>query len=207
MRISGYFIIIILCITQVSAHQLRYPASDDVTIITNPVVSQAFYAELKGMPQYYIINEIRPFDLYVQLLVINISDVNKQFVVTITQDKNIVAVLDNTNASWTLFHDSITNDDYWNGPEIRFNATGNYTITVTDSNLRGKYVLVVGEKESFPLSEIITSTVILPSLKLFMGKSLLLAYWNLVGLFLLIVILIIVAGIYFILRKRHKKTD
>ena len=205
MRNHLFILILFLSIPLVMAHQPRFPVSDKDTFIQNPEISQAFYAELKGTPEFYIVNETKPFALYVQLLVINISDINKQFVVTITQDDKIIAILDNSEANWTLFHEEFANDDYWNGPEYRGNATGGYTITVTNSDLKGKYVLVIGDKESFPLSEIVRTIGVLPELKIFMNKTPLLAYWNLSGFFILITLLIIAAIIYFIFRTRSKK--
>ena len=110
---------------------------------------------------------------------------------------------------------------YWEGPEFRSNppedelpegvevSEGTYTISIFSSDNEGKYVLVVGEREEFPLNEIIKTLFVLSTLKAqFSGKSSWTAYFNLIGLFLLISVLVIVeiVGLAVVLVKRGRKT-
>jgi hypothetical protein len=80
---------------------------------------------------------------------------------------------------------------------------------VTNPNDTGKFVLVVGEKESSSISEIVRTIGVLPTLQGdFFEKSPWTAFFNLTGVFMLIALAIITAVIILILRliKRRKKT-
>ncbi|MGZ7050099.1 MAG: hypothetical protein ACXVHO_08840, partial [Methanobacterium sp.] len=66
--------VLFLSICAVSAHQPRVELGVNTTpanpiIIQNPEVSQAFYGNLKGNPDYYQITSDKPFKLYLGLLV------------------------------------------------------------------------------------------------------------------------------------------
>ena len=57
--ILGFFVFLLASISIASAHQPRLVIGDNATmgnpiVILNPEVSQAFYGELQGLPNYYI---------------------------------------------------------------------------------------------------------------------------------------------------------
>ncbi|MCX5634230.1 MAG: hypothetical protein NTW55_00080, partial [Planctomycetota bacterium] len=82
-------------------------------------------------------------------------------------------------------------DEYWQGPEfVQHQPQGSYLVKVYAPDNRGKYVLVVGQAESFPLNESLKLFVSLPQLKHYFGKSGFAACFNLIGLFLLILTVI-----------------
>ena len=86
-------------------------------------------------------------------------------------------VLDGTHANWTQYHEEFGNDNYLWGPEYGNVSSGisvpagTYLIVVSSPNNRGKYVLVTGWKEEFPLNEALHAIIVMPQLKEYFGKS------------------------------------
>lgn len=205
-----------------SCHQPRIVAGG-VTQIENPEVSQAFYGELEGGPDYYQIRSEEPFRLYVGILVPDLEGIDKDVSVDITkehvhseeeleherehEEEEMRVLLNGPEHEWTRWYEPFGGDWYWQGPEFRSNppeeelpegvevSEGTYNIKVFSPDNEGKYVLAVGEREEFPANEIIHTLFVLPKLKVeFFERSPWTAYFNLVGLFLLIAVGV-VAGI------------
>jgi len=85
-----------------------------------------------------------------------------------------------------------------------------YTLRVFSQDNQGKYVLVVGEGEEFPVGEIVNTVFVLPRLKAeFFERSAWSAYYNRAGLFLLIgvavLVSIVVAAALLVKRALRKK--
>ncbi len=191
------------------AHQPRFP-EPGTTEVRNPEVSQAFYAELKGAPDFYRIDSEDSLLLYVQLVVPDIPGIDTDYVADIfrrldTTDERI-GHLRGDSADWTEFFDPFGGDGYFQGPKYEAPAApGSYHVRVTSPDDLGKYVLVVGREESFPPGEIIRTIGVLPTLKRdYFGKPVTSAYWNYTGLFLggtAIVIAGIVVGVVLLARR------
>ena len=225
---------LLVLVSAASAHQPRI-VSGELTQIENPEVSQAFYGELKGKPDYYQIKSGDPFSLYVGVLVPELEGIGKDVSVEIRKEhehdeeepepeheKNeTLFLLDGLEHEWTYYYEEFGGDSYYKGPELRSNPDeeglpqgvdvdeGTYTIKVFSPDNEGKYVLVVGEREEFPLNEIVNTLFVLPTLKAqFFGKSPWTAYFNLIGLFLLIFVLVVVGIVVLVvvLVKRSRKT-
>jgi hypothetical protein len=76
-----------------------------------------------------------------------------------------------------------------------------YTISVSSPDNQGKYSLVIGKLESFPLNETIHTYKVLPELKMvFFDKPWYTAFWNIVGWFLLGTIIVLVVLIWGIVK-------
>jgi hypothetical protein len=189
-----------LCLGLVFAHQPRLP--DEHTVhVERPEVSQAFYAELKGEPDHYEIDADQEFDLYVGLSVPDLQGIDKDVSAEISKDGEILAVLDGENVEWTPFFESFAGDDYFSGPDFKQRApAGHYEIEVYSPDNQGKYVLAVGETEAFTFTDTVETLLLLPSLKQdFFEKPVYTAYFNIMGLFLLVPIILlalIIAVIY-----------
>lgn len=212
------FALVFLLLCTVSAHQPRI-VSGELTVIENPEVSQAFYGNLKGEHVYYEIRSDNEFDLYVSILVPDIKDIGKDvsvevFLVNSEKDyqkyteneKEPLIFLNASEHNWTHYYEEFAGDDYFKGPEEKIRAEkGTYLIKVQSPDNEGKYVLVVGEKEEFPLNEIVKTIFTLPGLKKnFFEKSPLTAYFNLIGVFMLVLVLIIfvVSGLVYTIMKK-----
>jgi len=199
----------------VFAHQPRI-VSEQFTLIRNPEISQAFYGNLREKSDYYQINSNGEFNLYVAILVPDIENIDKDVSVKIIleheheeEHEETEYFLNGTDYEWTYFYEEFGGDSYYQGPELKTTAErGIYIIEVFSQDNQGKYVLVVGEKEEFPLDEFINTIITLPILKEeFFEKPAYTAFFNLIGLFLLVIIVVIIAIIFVIFRfiKKRKK--
>jgi len=169
----------------VSAHQPRF-VDEDFTHIKNPEVSQAFYGELDGFPEKFQIKSDNPFMLYVGILVPYLDNIDKDISVEINSGKDKFS-LNGLEHEWTEFYEEYAGDAYYEGPEMKQQVSeGIYDIVVFSPDNKGKYVLVVGQKEEFPFNEMIKTMRSLPRLKIFFEKSPLTAFVNMVGFFLFI---------------------
>ena len=195
-----------------AAHAPRLLDNDgSVTIIEQPDVSQAFYGDLKNGPAFFSLKVDKPMDLYVSILVPNVAGIKKDKSVQIKYDNQgkdeIFWTLDGKNFAWRPWYERFGGDNYFQGPEIKKMAQpGEYFLAVySGPDYVGKYVLVVGEKESFTLTDIVNTIFTLPTLKRdFFEKSPWLAYFNLTGVFMAIGILVLVI-VYLIISSILKK--
>jgi len=194
------------------AHQPRI-VSEDVTIIRNPEISQAFYGELKGQHDHYNIIEEEGFDLYVSILVPELPGIGKDVSVAIEPiddiENNFIYFLNGTDFQWERYYEEFGGDYYYQGPDIKVEADpGGYDIHVMSTDNLGKYVLVVGQIESFPIDEFINTIITLPELKQeFFEKPWYTAYFNLIGVFLVVILLVLIAALYIAYRliKKFRK--
>jgi hypothetical protein len=169
----------------VFAHQPRF-VDEDFTEIKNPEVSQAFYGELDGYPEKFQIKSDKPFTLYVGMLVPYLEGIDKDVSVEINS-ANEKFSLNGLEHKWTVFYEEYAGDAYYEGPDMKQQVNeGIYDILVFSPDNKGKYVLVVGEKEEFPFNEMIKTIGALPRLKMYFEKSPLTAFVNMVGFFLFI---------------------
>lgn len=194
------------------AHQPRI-VSEDVTIIRNPEISQAFYGELKGQHDHYNIIEEEGFDLYVSILVPDLPGIGKDVSVAIEPideiENNFIYFLNGTDFQWERYYEEFGGDYYYQGPDIKAKVgPGGYDIHVMSTDNLGKYVLVVGQIESFPIDEFINTIITLPELKQeFFEKPWYTAYFNLIGVFLVVILLVLIAALYIAYRliKKFRK--
>jgi hypothetical protein len=186
---------ILLFATLALAHQPRLVYKKDLShtaeIVKNPKLSQAFYGELKGKPDLYQISVTGVTPLFLQILAPDISDLRKDFSLAISNDKHTL-ILDGKKINWLKFHEGFANDDYWTGPELNKQiAPGTYSIKIYNPDNHGKYVLIIGNVEQFPLHEQVSNIALMPALKLYFGKSPFTAYFNEIGLFALVYLLLL----------------
>lgn len=200
----------------VLAHQPRFVREAAAVEVSNPEISQAFYGELDGGPAVYEIKSEKTFTFYVGLLVPDVGGIAKDVSAKITSrsesGETEMASLDGQKHKWTKFFEEFGGDNYWQGPEWKRGDTapGTYIVTVSRPGNLGKYVLVVGERESFPPAEIVKTIWTLPQLKKdFFGKPAWTAFNNKAGLFLggfvLVVAVFAAAAIIIVKKIRRRK--
>ena len=148
----------------------------NLTQIQNPEISQAFYDELKGKPQDYFIDSSKNFELYINLLVPEPANRDGRYSATIFSvsgdEQKQVAVVDGTSFDWKQYYESFGRDYYLRGPEFTKQVpAGKYKIEVYSKDNLGKYVLAVGDKESFDAQFILNAYWQLPLLKITFFKS------------------------------------
>lgn len=212
------------------ARQPHIVGNGGIIQIENPEISQAFYGELNGVPQLFEIDVDKSFNLYVNILIPDLSGINTDFSAEIYKANlpvsDTVAKLNGADFAWQKFYEPFGGDNYLKGPEFEKQAgPGKYLITVSsgfnpachpEQSIKpcpentGKYVLAVGKIEKFTPKEILKTILLLPKLKKdFFEKSPLTAYFNYVGLFMLgfliIIAIIVFLPIVIIKRKKNKK--
>lgn len=140
-----------------NAHQPNYVANQTVVEIIDPEISKAYYGELDGEKVSYKINSESDFDLYLGVLVPDIKGISKDYSAVVFDSKNNqVAFLDGGNFEWSRFYEEFAGDWYWKGPEFKQRvASGSYTVEISNIKNIGKYILTVGEIESFPINKTI----------------------------------------------------
>jgi hypothetical protein len=209
-----------------SAHNPRLVDNQSTVAvqIQNPEISQAFYGILQGNDRWFQINSDKDFSLYLNLLVPDLPNVNKGLLFEVYKVDNgsrqlLAKSEDGEIFNWTPFFEPFGGDMYLKGPEYKSEvARGEYIVRVTHCHADepqtpqeeaqcafSKYVLVVGQQESFPPEEILNAIYLLPVLKKeFFNRSPLTAYFNYSGLFMLGTLLIL-AGIVITILKILKK--
>ncbi len=164
-KIAPLFFAICLVPMFVSAHQPRIVESRSTTVV-DPEISKAYYGKLTGVKDVYFINSSSTFNLYVNILVPDISGQKKDVSAVIYKDGKEAVVLNGINFEWKKFFEPFGNDSYWKGPEYKIRAeAGNYEIRVSSVGGDSKYSLAVGETESFDLKEGINALEVIPKLK------------------------------------------
>jgi hypothetical protein len=205
----------------VLAHQPRLVGEEQqVVVVENPEISRAFYAAKKSQPQTYRIVSNKDFILYVNLLIPKIPEAQKDLMVNIFRKTDLgdehLKTLETNNFQWQEYYEPFASDWYYRGPEFRQKVlAGEYFIIVNSPGVqacppqpekeRRKYVLAIGEKEEFPLKEVLHTILILPAQKKLFNKSVFLAYFNLVGLIILILIMAVLIVFYFAVIYARKK--
>jgi hypothetical protein len=187
------FIILMASISLVAAHQPRLVMGTNTSlgnpiIIENPEVSQAFYGQLNGQPDFYKITSDAPFKFYIGLLVPTSPGISPDFISAQLLDSsgNIILTVDGENSTWEPYFEEFGGDYYLKGPEARANLTaGTYYIKIYNTNNQGKYSVAVGEIESFPIDESLKALITIPLLKeQFFEKQVSTLFFQFIGIIL-----------------------
>lgn len=165
--------------TPAAAHQpvvaagASYPL-DAPFEVEQPEISKAFFARLEGQPNYYRIVSSVPFRFYAGITVPKIGDcplVQRFSFDVLDGDLNPIIAADGEAFDWWPWYESFGKKWYWVGPEIgadfksdRVFAAGTYYIRVFNAENAGRYVLAVGDVESFPIDVIVKTMVVMPGI-------------------------------------------
>jgi hypothetical protein len=148
------------------AHQPRLRESEDTIDVRLPEVSKAFYARLNGRPQHYRINSDRSFRLYVQVVVPYEESIDTDYELLVTRGVDTVLTLAGSTADWVPYYEPFGGDVYLRGPEaLQVVPAGSYLVAASSPDNRGRYALVVGEGEAWPLPEIANAFRLMPAIK------------------------------------------
>jgi hypothetical protein len=209
-------LIVFLSICAVSAHQPRLEVGvnssmNNPIVVQNPEISQAFYGDLNGQPDYYKITSDKPFKLYVNLLVPQSPGISGDFVSAQITDSSgkAIALLDGTKSNWTPMFEEFGGDYYLQGPEFVQNVNaGTYYIKIFNANNSGKYSLVVGNIESFPPDESLKALVLIPLLKeQIFGKPVTTLFFEFLGIILSLGSIMVLFSMLIMSRKSEEITQ
>jgi len=209
------------------AHNPRIVSGTETVIVQNPEISQAFYGELQGGPQWFEINSDKNFVLYVNILVPKLPGISTGIAAEIYRSEDggqqLITSIDGENFGWSEFFEPFGGDTYLKGPEFKADVqAGKYLIKVTHCHADEpgaeneaecsflRYSLAIGEQEKFTPKEIINAIYLLPVLKKdFFNESPFTAYFNYSGLFMLGTLIILFVVIYLAIRlvKKFRKKD
>lgn len=178
-------------VSSADAHEPRLVNGDQLILIDNPEISQAFYGELKDREAYFLIDLKQAADLYFQILVPDLPGILKDKTVAIGYTAELgrpaisFAKLEPDSMVWQKYYEEFAGDDYFKGPEITKPAEpGYYLIKISSPENIGKYVLAVGQKEEFGLREAARALITLPRLKKdFFNKPVWQGFNNKIGLY------------------------
>lgn len=195
MKRGLFILIVLLSISLVLAHQPRYVMDQKKVAIRDVEVSQAFYGELGGTEDIFIINSQKDFSLYVNIL--SPKDGRTDFVVEVSNFTKL------ENENWTEFYEEFAGDYYLKGEEFEKNCSaGQYTIKVYNEDNQGRYVLAVGKIEKFSISDLL----VLPRIKHdFFNKSYFAVFEGIIGSGLLVLLILMAITILIILKLAIKK--
>lgn len=210
------FFVLFLSISIAAAHQPRVDVGTNTTvsnpiIIQNPEISQAFYGNLKGSPDFYQITSDKPFLLYLNLLVPTSPGLGGSLPSAQVTDSsgNVIMTLNGTNSTWTPYFEEFGGDYYLKGPETAKNVSaGTYIIKIFNANNQGKYSMAVGKIEAFPADESIKAIINLPILKeQFFGKPVTTLFLEFFGIILALGTIMVLFVMTIMSRKSQEITD
>jgi len=190
-----------------AAHNPQVVNTETSIAVTNPEISKAYYGQLTGQPAHYRFTAAAEFALYVNILVPDIASETEDFTVVIRRDGVEIKTLEPAAVTWQRFNEPFGGDVYRQGPE--YQATGQpgiYDLTVSSPDNQGKYILAIGETESFPLTEFIRTMKELVGVKHYFEKPGLAIFQSpfIYGPSIaLLVVIGVIAGV--IIRRRRQK--
>ena len=203
-------IILLLSVIIIDANQLRIVYDKELSIlypqlIKNSEIGQSFYGELSGSADYYKIIADEPFDLCINIMSPDIEDARDDFSIAIYGDNNKRITLYGDRYEWVTYYEKSTEYRYWKGPSYEETLErGEYLIQVYNEDNEGKYVLVIGDRETFFLTEAINYVLTMPKLSGFFEKPPVSTYFNRIGIFLfiaLIILTVIIAFLVFLIQR------
>ncbi|MFA7208856.1 MAG: hypothetical protein WC120_01080 [Parcubacteria group bacterium] len=190
------------------AHQPQAVFGEADVRVDGPEISKAYYGELEGRPDLFLIRSGEPFNLYVNVLVPDVPGVRKDISFEIRKDGKLLEASDGADFRWTNFYEPFAGDNYFKGPEYRMRVgSGEYEIKVSNPGNAGKYALAVGETESFTIGGAVEAIAAVPRIKKdFFGESSVSAYLNQINL-LFLAIITALAGITWLAIIAHRKKN
>jgi len=190
--ISGLALAFVILLLPASAlaHAPRFVREQKVIEVTNPDISQAFYGWLDGQAVLYKIKTDVPQQLYIQLLVPDVKGVKTDLKAELKahEGEGMKSFMLEDKTAWPRWYEDFGGEWYLKGPELRQDVgTGTQSVFVSNADLYGPYVFVVGEKESFTPDEMLATLKMLPELhQEFFLRPWYSSFFNRVGLFMAI---------------------
>lgn len=208
------FIALMAPVSAAYAQELRVVPSGEVVQVTDPERSRAYYGELDGAAQTYILSSSEPFTLFLALVVPDVPGIETDITAEVVDTKNNtvpLTALDGREVTWQGFTDNSGGDAYLAGPTFRATIPeGNYEIRISSPDNRGQYVIIIGEKRGFSLGRIFQAYNALPQIKSqFFGKQSIEAFISPLLLWptlIIVIILLLLIVLYMLARRRTRST-
>ncbi len=171
--------VLLLSATPAVAHQPVVVAGTTYSLdapfeVEQPEISKAFFAALEGRPHYYRIVSSAPFRFYAGITVPKIDDcpLEQRFSFDVLDGGlNSIVATDGEAFDWWPWYEGFGKKWYWVGPEVgsefksdRVFTAGTYYIRVSSADNAGRYVLAVGDVESFPIDVVVKTMIMMPGI-------------------------------------------
>ena len=144
--------------------------------INNPETSQAFFDQLNDKPRDFLISSRTDFNFYINILIPELANPNGRYTANIYllnppagggKEENIAKLDGSNDASWQEFYDNFSRDYYLKGPELEKKLpAGDYKVEISSQDNKGKYTLMIGKVETFPVASDIKSYLNLDFIKM-----------------------------------------
>ncbi len=181
---------------------LPFIIRDSVTVVHDPLVSQAHYGELHGRPHLFVIPPEKRYRFYLQLVLPDLPGIDTALIAEV-RFRDTMLLLRGDRSPWKRFFEPFGGDDYLTGPELTRETDDTVWVTISRPTCTGAFAVAFGTAERWGPGEIVHTVGVLPTLKReFFKESPWLAYWNLTGAFLLVTAGVLVAAAYLI-AKAH----
>jgi hypothetical protein len=206
-----FFILLLPLAIDASAHQPRFIVGEQNSVsnpilVEQPEVSKAYYGKIEKSDQYYRVPSSKEFNLYLSLQIPDLPNQSKNVALELVDNSGTQFVrLDGSHHIWSKFHESFGNADYLAGPSSQiFLPPGVYQIKISGEE-NTKYVLVVGQKEEFPPSEILNALYLVPKINIeFFGMNVFQSMLNVFG-FMIIGIIAVIGFVCLIVIRRVRR--
>jgi hypothetical protein len=157
----------------VVSEDAQYPSSAPYEV-EEPEISKAFFGQLNGEPHFYRIVSDTPFRFYTGITVPKIDGcpLLERFSFDVL-DRNLqpIVTADGETFEWWPWYESFGKKWYWVGPEVgadfksdREFAAGTYFVRVFNAENAGRYVLAIGDIESFTPDVIVKTMFVIPGI-------------------------------------------
>lgn len=150
-----------------SAHLPRYTIGQNISLhnpaeIDEPTISQVFYGQMRGTPDYYHFYLAQPTEIKISLL----SPINEtefpqiELIAQSGQTQKLTGSFDK------VYFEKFGADYYLKGPQEVFDlSSNNYLIKIHNASNTGRYALTIGQTRKFVLTEEISTFFLLPLIK------------------------------------------
>jgi len=152
---------LILLLSAATAHAHRpvivkkQSSREKPVLVKKPEISYAYYGELAGEPHYYKIVSSKPFTLYVNILVPDLSPKTEPITkhdmsFQVLKDDASIFTAGGNDAEWKRFYEKYGRDHYYMGPEFEQKMDAEtYYVKVFNKENTGRYSLAIGKIEKF----------------------------------------------------------
>lgn len=138
------------------AHQPNYVGEDKIIVDNEPAISKAYYGDLAGSAVNFSVSSDVSFSLYANILSPDADSAKSDLSVAISDASNtIIANIGGESGPWEKWYEEFAGDYYLRGPEFKRDVpAGKYRLSVSNKKNIGRYIIAIGEAESFPIPEI-----------------------------------------------------
>lgn len=148
----------------------------EVIVVEDPEIERTYHSLLEGFPHTYEFTSDVPFELFVEVLIPDIDEIEREMSAIIVREATRgvaeVARLKGGETTWVSFYEPVGGNRYERGPGYESRAeAGSYIVQVHTAENYGKYALTIGKKKNSDRLGYFELLGLLIDVKQFFGKS------------------------------------